>query len=79
MDSLTTGMLLEGHLVKVLSLHTHKHPLKSEALDDAYRLATRFEAVYADTELNIRDAASHVITGESYHLSRFQFLRTYEK
>ena len=71
MDSLTTGMLLEGNLVKVLSLHTHKHPLKSEALDDAYRLATRFEAVYADTELNIRDAASHIITGESYHLSRF--------
>ena len=40
-------------------------------MDDAYRLATRFEAVYADTELNIRDAVSHIITGESYHLSRF--------
>ena len=71
MDSLTTGMLLEGHQVKVLSLHTHKHPFKSSALDEAYLNATRFEAIYADTELNIRDAASHVITGESYHLSRF--------
>lgn len=71
MDSLTTGLLLEGHAVKVLSLHTHKHPFVAEALDESYRSATRFEAVYADTELNIRDAASHVITGESYHLSRF--------
>ena len=71
MDSLTQGLLLEGHLVKVLSLHTHKHPYVPQALEDSYRDATRFEAVFADTELNVRDAASHVITGESYHLSRF--------
>lgn len=71
MDSLTTGLLLEGHRVKVLSLHTHKHPYVAEALDEDYVAATRFEAVFADTELNVRDAASHVITGESYHLSRF--------
>ena len=77
MDSLTTGMLLEGHQVKVLSLHTHKHPFKSSALDEAYLNATRFEAIYADTELNIRDAASHVITGESYHLSRCSRHRTF--
>ena len=71
MDSLTTGLLLEGHRVKVLSLHTHKHPFVANALDEKYLTQTRFEAVYADTELNLRDAASHVITGESYHLSRF--------
>jgi|GEM_PF-119698 len=71
MDSLTSGLLLEGHRVKVLSLHTHKHPYNGSALDEDYVNATRFEAVFADTELNVRDAASHVITGESYHLSRF--------
>lgn len=71
MDSLTSGLLLEGHRVKVLSLHTHKHPYDARALDEDYVNATRFEAVFADTELNVRDAASHVITGESYHLSRF--------
>ena len=27
--------------------------------------------MFAETELNLRDAFSHVITGESYHLSRF--------
>ena len=71
MDSLTSGLLLEGHRVKVLSLHTHKHSYDPSALDEDYVKATRFEAVFADTELNVRDAASHVITGESYHLSRF--------
>lgn len=71
MDSLTSGLLLEGHRVKVLSLHTNKHPYNGSALDEDYVNATRFEAVFADTELNVRDAASHIITGESYHLSRF--------
>ena len=27
--------------------------------------------MFAETELNLRDAFSHVVTGESYHLSRF--------
>jgi polysaccharide biosynthesis protein PslH len=71
MDSLTTGLLLEGHHVKVLTLHTHKHPFDPDSLSPEYVAATRIEAVYADTELNLRDAASHIVTGESYHLSRF--------
>ena len=71
MDSLTTGLMLEGHRVKVLTLHTYKHPFDPDALSADYQESTRIEAVYADTELNLRDAASHIVTGESYHLSRF--------
>jgi len=71
MDSLTTGLLAEGHRVKVLTLHTHKHPFLQDQIDHAYLEATGIEAIFADTELNLRDALSHVITGESYHLSRF--------
>ena len=71
MDSLTTGLLAEGHRVKVLTLHTHKHPFLQDQIDHAYLEATAIEAIFADTELNLRDAMSHVITGESYHLSRF--------
>ena len=71
MDSLTTGLLAEGHRVKVLTLHTHKHPFLQDQIDRAYLEATAIEAIFADTELNLRDALSHVITGESYHLSRF--------
>ena len=71
MDSLTTGLLEEGHRVKVLTLHTHKHPFLQDQIDHTYLEATAIEAIFADTELNLRDALSHVITGESYHLSRF--------
>ena len=71
MDSLTTGLLAEGHRVKVLTLHTHKHPFLQDQIDHTYLEATAIEAIFADTELNLRDALSHVITGESYHLSRF--------
>ena len=71
MDSLTTGLLAEGHRVKVLTLHTQKHPFRQDQIDHAYLEATGLEAIFADTELNLRDALSHVITGESYHLSRF--------
>lgn len=71
MDSLTTGLLAEGHRVKVLTLHTQKHPFRQNQIDHTYLEATGLEAIFADTELNLRDALSHVITGESYHLSRF--------
>jgi len=75
MDSLTQGLIHEGHHVKVLCLHTHKHPYRPEDLDATYLERTQFETVYAETELNLRDAASHVVTGESYHLSRFHVPR----
>lgn len=71
MDSLTTGLLEEGHHLKVLTLHTHKHPFEEASVSSSYLEATACEAVFAETELNLRDAFSHVITGESYHLSRF--------
>ena len=69
------GLLSENHQVKVVCLHTHKHPFNPELLDGTYIEHTGIEAVFAETELNLRDAASHVITGESYHLSRFHVPR----
>ena len=50
MDSLTTGLLQEGHHVKVLTLHTHKHPFLESALTSTYLDTTEFEAVFAETE-----------------------------
>lgn len=71
MDSLTRGLMMEGHRVKVMTLHTHKHPFKAKSLGEDYLLATRFQAVFADTSLSFRDAATHMVAGESYHLNRF--------
>ena len=47
MDSLTTGLLQEGHNVKVLTLHTHKHPFLESELTSTYLETTEFEAVFA--------------------------------
>ena len=55
MDSLTQGLMMEGHRVKVMTLHTHKHPYKPKTLGEDYVLATRFQAVFADTALSFRD------------------------
>ena len=71
MDSLSTGLMEEGHQVQVITLHTQKHPFREHEMDAGYLEETSFQAVFADTELNIRDAISHIVTGESYHLSRF--------
>ena len=71
MDSLTRGLLDMGHRVKVVSIHTDKHPFLPNQIEADYLERTQFEVAYADTELNVRDALSHLVTGESYHLSRF--------
>ena len=71
MDSLTTGLLAHGNNLKVLSLFTEKHPFLKSQIDETYLRDTALEVVFADTVLNVRDAMSHVVTGESYHLSRF--------
>ena len=49
------------------------HPRTSTFLPDQLNQAiykTQFEVAYADTELNVRDALSHLVTGEAT-LSRF--------
>ena len=71
MDSLTRGLLDMGHEVKVVSIHTDKHPFLPDQIESEYLEQTQFEVAYADTELNVRDALSHLVTGESYHLTRF--------
>ena len=48
MDSLTTGLLEEGHTLKVLTLHTHKHPFVASAFSADYLAQTQFQAVFAD-------------------------------
>ena len=45
MDSLTTGLLAEGHRVKVLTLHTQKHPFRQDQINHAYLEATGLEAI----------------------------------
>jgi hypothetical protein len=71
MDALTKGLLDQGHEVKILSIHTHKHPFLKDKLDKDYLKTTSFESIFVDTRVNIVDAFSNLVTQDSYNISRF--------
>jgi glycosyltransferase involved in cell wall biosynthesis len=69
MDAITQGLLHAGHSVRIVTACTHKHP--DTETDSTYRDQTRLTSVFIDTTPNARDAFSHLIAGESYHVGRF--------
>lgn len=71
MHNITEGLLRAGHSVRILTIFTHKHDLELDQLSDAYLNATQIEGVFVDTEINIVDAFSSLITQDSYNISRF--------
>ena len=71
MNSITQGLLAAGCDVRVLSMYSDKHPVLEPRMDEAYRSATRFEAVYVDLNLHPLDATVALLCGESYHVKRF--------
>lgn len=71
MNNITFGLIKAGHKVKVLSIHTHKHPFEPEKTSSEYRKNTSIEAVFVDTRINLVDAFSNLVTQDSYNVSRF--------
>jgi len=71
MDALTKGFLEQGHEVKILSIHTPKHPFLKNKLDEEYLNVTSFESLFVETRVNIVDAFSNLLTQDSYNISRF--------
>ncbi len=72
MNSITSGLLGNGHSVKVLSVESDKHKVNHRLMTDEYTNATRFEAVHIDLNIHIPGAFAAWLTGESYHVKRFQ-------
>jgi glycosyltransferase involved in cell wall biosynthesis len=71
MHNITQGLMREGHQVRILTIFTHKHDLELDQLSDEYIDSTQIEGVFVDTEINIVDAFSSLITQDSYNISRF--------
>lgn len=71
MNSITQGLLNHGCEVKVLTVATDKHPVRTEQLPDDYRQRTSFESVYIDLGVKIFPALGAMLTGESYHVQRY--------
>lgn len=71
MNNITTGLLAEGHSVKILTIFTQKHDFDPETLPKDYVEKTGIEGVYIDTRVNAVDAFANFITSDSYNISRF--------
>lgn len=72
MNSITQGLLAAGCEVKVLSVCSDKHPVRTAQMTDEYLQATRFEAVHIDLGIHVLDAVVALLCGESYHVKRFE-------
>ena len=72
MNSITSGLLCNGHSVKVLSVESQKHKVNQRAVTDEYANATQFESVFIDLKPHFFSAFAAWLTGESYHVKRFQ-------
>ncbi|MBR6440525.1 MAG: hypothetical protein IKS44_00550, partial [Bacteroidales bacterium] len=72
MNSITQGLLAAGCEVKVLSVCSDKHPVRTNQMTEGYLRATRFEAVHIDLDVHVLDAAVALLCGESYHVKRFE-------
>ena len=71
MNNVTQGLLAAGHEVKLLTAYTHKHDLELHNLSEEYIGSTDIEGVFIDTQINLIDAFSSLITQDSYNVSRF--------
>ncbi len=72
MNSITQGLLGEGCSVKVLSVWSDKHPVNKHTITEEYIQATGFEAVYVDLNIRLWSAFFAMMTGESYHVKRYE-------
>lgn len=69
--ALVSGLLSSGHQVKILALNTNKLNTKFGDVPESFRNSTRLELIDIDLSLNPFSALYHLLTGTSYHVSRF--------
>ena len=70
-NNITQGFIKNDIEVKVIAICTTKHPLQLDKIDSLFLDKTKMEAVFVDTEINIVDAFSSLVTSDSYNISRF--------
>ncbi|MCB0794110.1 MAG: glycosyltransferase [Flavobacteriales bacterium] len=71
MHNLTRGLLTAGHHVRVMCIHTPKHPFPVKDIPEDYARRTQINSVFVDTSLNVVDAFTDLVTSDNYNISRF--------
>ncbi len=71
MNMLIDGLTSAGHQVKVLAVNSFKYNISAAEIPPAYHERTGIELIDVDLRLKPADALLKLLTGESYHVSRF--------
>lgn len=71
MNNTTQGLLSAGHEVVVLAITTPKHPINKSDLPQEYIESTKFNSVFIDTSIKIKDAFFNLFSKKSYNIERF--------
>lgn len=79
MSNIATGLMKQGHDVKVIAISTPKHPVKEIPDFNSYREQTQFESVFVDTTITFMGLIKSFFKSESYHISRFNSKQFHQK
>ncbi|MCG3167315.1 MAG: hypothetical protein POELPBGB_03104 [Bacteroidia bacterium] len=71
MNAITSGLLANGHSVKVLAVSTKKHPFLKKQIPEAYLRKTSIETVFVDTGLSVVKGFKNLFSKGSYNVERF--------
>ncbi|MDA9328872.1 glycosyltransferase family 4 protein [Flavobacteriales bacterium] len=71
MNNTTQGLISNGYEVKVLAISTAKHPVNIDSLPEDYLVHTKFESVFIDTSIKLKNAFFNLFSSKSYNIERF--------
>ncbi len=78
MNALISGLLEQGHELKVLAVESSKFNFDSNKIPGEYIRRTRLESVYLDLDIKPLALLKDLWKGQSYHVSRF-YSRNFEQ
>ena len=71
MNAITSGLLANGHTVKVLAISTKKHPFLEAQIPAEYFKKTALETIFIDTSLSVSVGFANLFSKGSYNVERF--------
>lgn len=71
MYAMITGLIQAGHSVKVIAANTNKYKVDPETIPADFRANTQIEFVDIDLTVTIAGALLNLVSGKSYHVTRF--------
>jgi glycosyltransferase involved in cell wall biosynthesis len=71
MHAMISGLVQAGNAVKVIAANTNKYTVDPDTIPSAFKEKTQIEFVDIDLSLSVTGALFNVLSGKSYHVTRF--------